>query len=131
MNTCRKPQAIALLFFILTSNLAFCDEEDISKIQQEAKRDAEKDVDRIEWMASGCVTFGLAGATSHLYCPDPPAERLVGKSPEYIEYYCQAYEVETKELQSKYARIGCCAGMILWPGTLLLILYIAGRNYHP
>ena len=77
---------------------------------------------------NGSVIMGLAGfvvgATSPLilidnYDPNPPSERLVGKSPEYIDYYTKTYKSKTKSIRKRSATVGCLfggclLGFIVW-----------------
>lgn len=77
---------------------------------------------------NGSAIMGLAGfvvgATSPLilidnYDPNPPSERLVGKSPEYIDYYTKIYKSKTKSIRKRSATVGCLfggclLGFIVW-----------------
>ena len=44
------------------------------------------------------------------YDPGPPSERLVEKSPEYIDYYTKAYKSKTKSIRKRSATVGCLFG---------------------
>jgi hypothetical protein len=77
---------------------------------------------------NGSEIMGLAGfvvgATSPLilidnYDPNPPSERLVGKPPEYIDYYTKTYKSKTKSIRKRSATVGCLfggclLGFIVW-----------------
>ena len=39
-----------------------------------------------------------------------PAGRLIGKSPEYVEFYTDAYQRKTRSLQTKWAAAGAATG---------------------
>ena len=57
----------------------------------------------------------IVGATGPLflidnYDPDPPSDRLVGKSPEYIDYYTKTYKSKTKSIRKRSATVGCLFG---------------------
>ena len=66
----------------------------------------------------------IVGATGPLflidnYDPDPPSDRLVGKSPEYIDYYTKTYKSKTKSIRKRSATMGCLfggclLGFIVW-----------------
>lgn len=51
----------------------------------------------------------------------PPAERLMGKPPEYVSLYVKTYEQRVKRKRLKYAMYGCAGGSIL---TVLVIGYL-------
>ncbi|MCY3549347.1 MAG: hypothetical protein OXH39_02725 [Candidatus Poribacteria bacterium] len=86
-----------------------------------AKQDAEANTNQVLWiggnfllgLAGGCVlgSVGLLGA--HLYEPPVPASRLVGKSPEYISTYADAYKAKARDLQIRSAFIGCLGGSVV------------------
>lgn len=44
------------------------------------------------------------------HLPHPPPERLIGKSPEYIEFYTDAYKSKTRSLRTKLAAAGAVTG---------------------
>ena len=57
----------------------------------------------------------VVGATGPLflidnYDPNPPSDRLVGRSPEYIDYYTQTYKNKTKSIRKRSATVGCLFG---------------------
>lgn len=51
--------------------------------------------------------------------PIPPPERLLGKSPEYVNFYTNAYETKTRRLRIKSASRGGIIGF-----GLLLITFV-------
>ena len=53
--------------------------------------------------------IGVAGPLILIYNydPDPPSKRLVGKSPEYIEYYTETYTAKAKSIRRRSATGGC------------------------
>lgn len=82
-----------------------------------AQRDAELSVNKLTWQLTGCAgnIFGIGVAL--IYEPRLPADRLVGKSPEYVEYYANEFRRETKGLQVYHAATGCSVfsmGAFLW-----------------
>ena len=56
--------------------------------------------------AAGC----LVPISPILSQPIPPPERLLGKSPEYVDFYTNAYETETRRLRIKSASRGGIIG---------------------
>ena len=68
---------------------------------------------------SGVLAGFVIGATGPLflidnYDPDPPSERLVGKSPEYIDYYTKTYKSKAKSIRKRSATVGCLFGGCLF-----------------
>ena len=83
----------------------------------DAQRDAQLAVNKTTWQLTGCVgnIFGMGVAL--IYEPRIPTDRLIGKSPEYVEYYANEFRRETKGLQVYHASTGCAAfsiGAFLW-----------------
>ena len=58
--------------------------------------------------------------------PSPPLERLLGKPPEYIEVYLQAYRSKTISLRKKWVTAGAITAN-LGIGAMLLLDNIANR----
>ena len=55
----------------------------------------------------GCVVGSVGSTVAALsYQPTIPAERLIGKSPEYVRFYTDAYKAKTRRLQATYTGIG-------------------------
>lgn len=90
-------------------------------VKIDAERDAEANTSQVLWiggnfllgLAGGCVlgSVGLLGA--HLYEPPVPTSRLVGKSPEYVLVYADAYKAKARDLQIRSAFIGCLGGSVV------------------
>ena len=71
----------------------------------------------------GILLFGILAVPIgvHLYphSPTPPPERLLGKSPEYIEAYTQAYKSRTVLLRKIFVTAGSIASNL---GVVTLIV---------
>ena len=52
------------------------------------------------------------------YQSPPPSERLIGKSPEYVEFYTHVYMAKSRSLRIKWAAVGAAVG----PASPVLIL---------
>ncbi len=94
-------------------------------VAEQAVKDAEKDatayLNRTLWFSAGCF-FPLIGPIfSQRYQPFMPTARVLGKSPQYVAFYYDAYKVKTKKLQFNWAFGGCLVGGSI--GTYLLILF--------
>ena len=64
----------------------------------------------VGFVAAGflCGIFGFGSAA--IYTPKPPAERVVGKSADYVVMYSSCYEKEAKNKNMKMACIGWAVG---------------------
>ncbi len=83
----------------------------------DAQRDAQLVVNKLTWQLTGCVGNIIGLGVALIYEPRIPADRLMGKSPEYVEYYANEFRRETKGLQVYHAATGCSAfsvGAFLW-----------------
>lgn len=99
------------------------EQTDIVNAEADAIQDANADVNKPLWIGLGgllagislihnygCVLSvgGLAG--TYFYRPNPPAERLIGKSPEYVNVYSEAYKNEIAKLHTLWSAAGCVGG---------------------
>ncbi len=83
----------------------------------DAQRDAQLAVNQLTWQLTGCVGNFVGMGAALVYEPPLPAKRLLGKSPEYIEYYTNEFRRETQGLQVYHAATGCAMfvlGASLW-----------------
>lgn len=63
--------------------------------------------------ASACLGLSFLGI--YVKQSNPPPERFIGKSPEYVEYYMAAYTSKARSLRIKSAAAGTVAGFgVLW-----------------
>ncbi|MDE0184777.1 MAG: hypothetical protein OXP71_04900 [Candidatus Poribacteria bacterium] len=86
-----------------------------------AERDAETDTSQLLWIGGnfclaavgGCLlgSVGLLGAI--IYDPPVPSYRLLGKSPEYVMFYTQAYKEKVENLQLRSSFLGCLGGTVV------------------
>lgn len=89
------------------------------KATADAIADAEKDINQTSWFMAGCFLniIGLVVAQTH--SPPVPADRLIGKSPEYAAVYTIRYKKRLSKLQTNYALMGCVLGcVVLGAGTV-------------
>ena len=56
------------------------------------------------------------------YQTDPPPERLLGKSPEYIEFYTHVYRKKTRSLRRIWATTGTVVGVLGAPVLLGMLI---------
>lgn len=88
----------------------------------DAQSDAKSAAEKWWWFGGTCVgtsvlTPFFCGLPSmgiaYIYKPPPPASRLIGKSPEYVELYQKTYKKEVRSIQTARATWGCIVGSIL------------------
>lgn len=87
----------------------------------DAKADAAKPNVWVGWGALSflaAVGFGCLGGSaviigSQVMTPNPPTERFLGKSPEYISFYTSAYQNEARSKRLLHSSLGCLGGTML------------------
>ena len=104
---------------------------ELKSVAAQAVADAEKDavahLNRTMWFSAGCFFPLVAPIFSQRYQPFMPTARALGKSPQYVAFYYDAYKVKTKKLQFNWALSGCLVGAPI--GTYLItILYRRTRS---
>lgn len=87
---------------------------DLKSIAEQAIADAEKDatahLNSTLWFSTGCFFPLIGPIISQHYQPFMPTARVLGKSPQYVAFYYDAYKVKTKKLQFTWALGGCLIG---------------------
>ena len=122
----RNPlQILALLMAMLTFSMPFVTFAQQSSLQAEAivaaERDAQNDVNKGLWFLAGCLGNIPGIIVAYAVEPTPPATRLLGKSPEYVAFYTDAYREKAKKLQTNSAWGGCVVFAIVY--TVGIIAY--------
>ena len=109
-------QILAFLMAVLTFSMPFVTFAQQNSLQAEAivaaERDAQNDVDKGLWFLGGCFGGVIGVIIAYGVEPSPPATRLLGKSPEYVAFYTQAYAEKAKKLQTNSALGGCCVSAL-------------------
>ena len=107
---------LALLMAILTFSMPFVTFAQQNSLQAEAtvaaERDAQNYTNKALWVVGGCVGGCVAVFLAYAVEPSPPAARLLGKSPEYVAIYTNAYREKAKKLQTNSALVGCVIGTL-------------------
>ena len=103
----------------------------LKSIAEQAVADAEKDAadhfNRTLWFSTGCF-FPLVGPIfSQRYQQFMPTARVLGKSPQYVAFYFDAYKVKTKKMQFNWALMGCIVGAPI-EAYVIRLLYRATRD---
>lgn len=103
----------------------------LKSVAEQAVADAEKDaaahLNRTLWFSTGCFFPLIGPILSQHYQPFMPTARVLGKSPQYVAFYYDAYKVKTKKLQFNWALAGCLIGTPV-ETYLITLLYRATRN---
>lgn len=88
----------------------------------EAEKQAEIDADKWLWFALGFVGNLVTVLIVYVVSFKPPQSALLGKSPEYVAAYTDAYERKLRSIRSNYALYGCCAGSAV--AVLAYLLFV-------
>jgi hypothetical protein len=79
-------------------------------------------LNRTLWLSTGCFFPLIGPVVSQWYQPFMPTARVLGKSPEYVAFYYDAYKIKTKKLQFNWALGGCLVGASI-SAYLLITLF--------
>ncbi|MCD6507660.1 hypothetical protein J7M22_13705 [Candidatus Poribacteria bacterium] len=82
---------------------------EIEEAKAAAEADAKANTNTGLWFVAGCLGGWVGLLVAYIYQPSPPASRLLGKSPEYVAAYTDAYKDAAKRIQVKWAWTGCLA----------------------
>ncbi|MCG9127620.1 hypothetical protein JT359_08485, partial [Candidatus Poribacteria bacterium] len=82
----------------------------------DAERDAAAQVNKPIWFIGGCLGGILVIILANMHEPHPPASSLLGKSPEYVSYYTDAFRTKSRNLQTSQAIRGCAANCLVVVG---------------
>ncbi len=77
---------------------------------QDARNDAEREINKELWFMTGCCLSGLGYTIAFLITPELPVQRFMGQPPEYVFFYIGEYERKTKRLQAYYTFWGSLTG---------------------
>jgi hypothetical protein len=66
------------------------------------------------WGLAGCLLDWIGILVAYLVAPSVPGTALMGKSPEYIQGYTEAYQSKSKLQNAEWAAGGCVIGTIGW-----------------
>ncbi len=77
---------------------------------------------------SAATVFGLLTRYYiRLHPPNPPPKKLIGKSPEYVKFYADAYRAKMRSYQIKSGAAGSIFGCLaLTGGTLIIFVGVVG-----
>ena len=76
----------------------------------DAKRDVKAHLNKTLWFTVGCFFPLIGPAYSQRNEKSIPTARMLGKSPEYVAFYTDAYKIAMKKQRYNWALIGCIVG---------------------
>ena len=108
---------LAFSMAMLTFSMPFVTFAQQNSLQAEtivaAERDAQADVNKGFWFLGGCLGGFVGPMIAYGVELPPPVTRLLGKSPEYVALYTNAYEAKAKTLRVKSALGGCIVNSLV------------------
>jgi hypothetical protein len=103
---------------------------DAARAAMEGTQDAQADENAALWFFAGCL-LGLIGVVIAVVAePTPPPARMMGKSPEYLAVYTQAYRAEGKAAQLRSSLWGV-GTLVVGVVVLYVIVIVALTNSQP
>ena len=94
----------------------------------DAERDASLHLNKVLWFSAGCFAPLIGPIVSQWYQPFMPTARVLGKPPQYVSFYYDAYKVKTKKLQFNWALGGCLVGLPAGACLLTALYNINAEN---
>ena len=85
----------------------------------DARRDAKVDTSGITWLLGGYACNLFAIGFAYLSEPTIPVERLIGKTPDYVETYTVVYKQAAKSERTTMTLVGAGVGL----ATTILVRY--------
>lgn len=93
-----------------------------------AEADASRDISGTKWKLIGLAgMYVLPMVAAYAVHPDPPATRLIGKTPEYTAFYVETWKDRTKHRRVKNAWIGLGISFAAFAGGSLFICAASGE----
>ena len=113
---------VGLLIFLILPLSAVAQLSDIEQASADARSDAKQNVSPFAWGAYGFACSIVALPHAFLGTPEVPFERLIGKSPDYVNTYTRVYQQSAKRRRLQSAAIGCGLGVGVSTFTNLILL---------
>lgn len=114
---------VTAFLILITPILAMQDDFTAGRLAGEQA--GKSNVNGVAWMAVGCLGGLLGVIVAYIYEPSPPASLLLGKSPEYVAAYTDAYKSAAKGAQAKNAWTGCIVSTLLYVVYVVLVVAAA------
>jgi len=119
------PKAVCILLALVLLALPMLAEISSSQAEDariEAEAQAATDTSKILWFAVGCLGGPVGIAIAYLIESKAPQAVLLGKSPDYVASYTDAYTRKSKSIRTTFGLYGCGASVVLW-GLFYLLAF--------
>jgi len=115
-----------LLVFVVFATPILAQQGEIMAGRMAGEQAAKANVNGTMWLAVGCIGGLLGVIIAYIYEPSPSSTMLLGKSPEYVAAYSDAYKMTAKKTQTNKAWTGCIVFTLVY--TAVYVLAIAAAN---
>jgi hypothetical protein len=130
MNILKHSVAIVVIMsFVVFATPILAQQGEIMAGRVAGEQAARTNVSGMAWMAIGCVGNVLGVVIAYIYEPSPSALQLMGKSPEYVAAYNDAYKETAKKVQTGKAWIGCITFSVVYVLLYVLAYSAAASTY--
>lgn len=85
-------------------------QSDAEQAIADAKRDVKAHINQTLWFTNGCFFPILGPFLSQRNIKSIPTARTLGKSPQYVAFYIDAYRIQMKKQRYNWALGGCIVG---------------------
>ena len=109
-----------LIFSMPFSTLAQQQQNTVAEAEAQAIADAKADTDKASWFMGGCFLNIFGIVVAKLSTAPVPADRLVGKSPDYVAIYTLSYQAEQTRIRVRSALQGCIVGFGICVGVFFI-----------
>jgi len=126
------PKVLCILMALMLLALPTLAEISSSQVEDariEAEAQATKDTSKVLWFVVGCVGGIIGIAVATLIEAKAPQAVLLGKSPDYVASYTDAYTRKCKSIRTTYGLYGCGASVVVYGLFYLLAFGTAVTTY--
>ncbi|GBD94631.1 hypothetical protein BMS3Abin05_02242 [bacterium BMS3Abin05] len=102
-----KVFSILLVAIMVLSPMTIMAQDESTNACMQAEQDAAMNTNGTLWFAAGCLGGIVGLLVAYAIQPNPPASKLVGKSPTYVATYTDCYRSKAKNIQTHKALLGC------------------------
>lgn len=124
-----KQIAAAFLMCVLVVSPISARAMSVQSPASEGQAQAEQDFNGMNWMAAGCLLGVIGWFIATMHKPEPPASVLLGKSPEYVAQYRDAYKERSNKLATGKAMTGCLIATAAQVGFWILVVAASDSTY--
>jgi len=117
MNILKQKSFVAIAFvmsLVMFATPILAQQGEIMAGRMAGEQAARANTNGMLWMAIGCVGSWIGILAAYIYAPSPPTTQLLGKSPEYVAAYTDAYKETAKKVQTGKVWTGCITSAVLY-----------------